>query len=390
LTGDVPEVDASSRLDAAIVDAQPPPPEAGCDAADTNCTTHVVSCDEVAWCSVPTNVSVLYALTAVWGSGKNDVWAVGSGGTIVHYDGAAWTPTPSGVKNTFYAIWGSGPNDVYTVSDGQIILHGTGFQGASTPWTLVPTPNKPGNTPFVSAVWGSSAQDVRIGGRAFDFVDPVTGAHGTGDRFTLLLDAGTEAGIGWTPRQGTSTIRGIWGSSASDVWMVADNSVYVPYQRALTLHGTPADGGGADADIGDASVLPDPLVWSPVDSQSTVTLESVWGSSASDVWAVGKVGTVRHITSTDDRWQKVPSPTHEGLHAVWGSGPSDVWAVGDAGTILHFDGTSFQPSSAQFPLGLKPALYGVWGSGPDDVWIVGDGIALHNTGPKPGARGGGP
>ena len=125
-----------------------------------------------------------------------------------------------------------------------------------------------------------------------------------------------------------------------------------------------------------------------MDTQSSVTLLSVWGSSAADVWAVGKLGTIRRITPGDDRWQKIESPTVETLNSVWGSGPRDVWAVGDAGTILHYDGRRFERATAQLPLGKKPALRGVWGSGPDDVWIVGDGVALHYTGAKPGAKGG--
>ena len=28
----------------------------------------------------------------MWGSAANDVWAVGDGGEITHYDGTAWTP----------------------------------------------------------------------------------------------------------------------------------------------------------------------------------------------------------------------------------------------------------------------------------------------------------
>ena len=131
-------------------------------------------------------------------------------------------------------------------------------------------------------------------------------------------------------------------------------------------------------------MLDDPLVWTPVDSQSSVTLESVWGSSASDVWAVGPHGTIRRIRTGDVRWQKVDSPTTHALHGVWGSGPDDVWMVGDEGTILHYDGSKIEPSSLQLPLGPKRNLRSVWGSGPNDVWIVGDEVALHYTGPKPG------
>jgi hypothetical protein len=55
-------------------------PEAGCDASDPACTTEVVPCETVAWCLVPTGVSTADTLTAVWGTSKSDVWAVGSAG----------------------------------------------------------------------------------------------------------------------------------------------------------------------------------------------------------------------------------------------------------------------------------------------------------------------
>ncbi len=35
-------------------------------------------------------------LNGVWGSGANDVWAVGNGGTILHWSGGAWVSVPSG------------------------------------------------------------------------------------------------------------------------------------------------------------------------------------------------------------------------------------------------------------------------------------------------------
>jgi hypothetical protein len=56
-------------------------------------------------------------LRAVWGSGPEDVFAVGLDGTILHYDGSAWsamdTPFSSSQSPpSLYAVWGSGPNDV--------------------------------------------------------------------------------------------------------------------------------------------------------------------------------------------------------------------------------------------------------------------------------------
>jgi len=369
--------------------AEAGPLDAGCKAGDPACTTELLTCEEVDWCAVPTNVSAFYTLLAVWGTGPSDVWAVGSGGTIAHYDGTAWTVTPTGVKNTFRAIWGSGPSDIWAVSDALTIFHGTGLQNGTATWTPVPTSNSAFNNVFISAIWGSSPDDVRIGGRAFSMTDPVTGTSGTGNTFTSgeLVDGGA----GWVPRLGTATVYSIWGSSSTDVWMVADNSTYAAHERALTLHGSPRPAADpADADGGGDAAVPnlDPLVWTPVDSQAQATLYSVWGSSADDVWAVGSLGAIRHITPADERWQIVPSPTQVTLRSIWGSGPNDIWAVGEQGTILHWDGTSFTASSAELPLGRKPDLNGVWGSGPNDVWIVGDGIALHYTGPKAGVQGG--
>jgi hypothetical protein len=365
------------------VDGDAGPVEAGCDAGDPSCTTEVVSCDTVPWCAVPTSVSPYYALTGIWGSGKNDVWAIGSGGTILHYDGTTWTSTPTGVQNTFYGIWGSGPNDIWVVSSTEVVLHSTGFQNGSATWQNMPTPNPRYNSAFLRAVWGSSPTDVRIGGRAFDYpiIDPEL-ENNAGDQFVQVPAEG--GGVAWAPLRGTHTITSIWGSSATDVWMTADNSVYVPYQRGMILHGTPSDVGSA----ADASVGEDHLKWTPVDSQSSLAFDAVWGSSASDVWAVGAAGTIRHITASDVRWQVVPSKTTNDLHAVWGSSASDIWVVGDSGTILHFDGNEFVSVAAQLPLGRKPNLYGVWGSSADDVWIVGDGIVLHYTGPKNPAGGG--
>lgn len=372
--------DASFVPEANVGEAGASAVDAGCDAADPQCVAEVVPCEQVEWCSVSTNVGALCELATVWGTSSNDVWAAGSTGTIVHWDGAAWTAIPSGVQNTFYGLWGSGPHDVWAISSTDVVLHANGLVNGAASWEHISLRQPFGGPTILRAVWGSSANDIRIGGRDYQLIVPELQFFGTGNQF-VRGDA-SDGGASFRPIPGSAAITSIWGSSADDVWMTADNSTHVSYERGTTLHGTRADAGdGSDP-------LQDSLVWTPVDSQSTLTLESIWGSSASDVWAVGGLGTIRHFGPADDRWQKIASPTKQALHAVWGSGPNDVWAVGDGGTILHYDGTSFEESTAQFAIGRKPRLNGIWGSGPNDVWIVGEGIALHYTGPKSGIVGG--
>jgi hypothetical protein len=350
-------------------------PEASCDAADPNCSAHVITCDQAPWCPVGTPVSSLYSLTSVWGSSRNDVWAVGSGGSIIHYDGTTWTATPTPVRNTFHAVWGSGPNDVYAVSMTDVLFHTTGFAAGAATWTKVPAAQAEQDDAFpraTLAVWGTGDGNVRIGARDRTVFDPDTGNLSTINQYTKKV---ADGGVAWSPVEGAGSVHGIWGSSATDVWYLADNSEKNGWQKGVTMHGT------VDPDGGKA------MTWTSVDSQSTVVLEGIWGSGSNDIWAVGDMGVIRHMTAGALRWAIVPSPTTEALHAVWGSAANDVWAVGDYGTILHFDGTAWKPSTAALPLGKKQHLYGVWGSSANDVWIVGDGITLHYTGPKAGQTG---
>jgi hypothetical protein len=112
----------------------------------------------------------------------------------------------------------------------------------------------------------------------------------------------------------------------------------------------------------------------------TQQLNSVWGASASDIWAMGLGGLALHWTGLE--WKVVPSGTCNSLLGVWGSSAADVWAVGyvgASGTILHWDGSGWSPVAT----GVGGSFLGVWGTGPNDVWIVGwtgagRGVILHH------------
>jgi hypothetical protein len=360
----------------ATVDAGNDECDGGQDAGSL-CTTRARTCEESDFCPVAAPIAGRTML-GVWGSGKTDVWAVGTGGTIVHFDGTAWAAMPSPTKQPIFTVWGSSASDVWIGSSRAAVFRGPGYQGTSTSWSsaLEVSPGRNGQEAMMLTLWGSAKDDVWIGGEPY----PLEG-------FTFASQwrgrAG-EGGIEWAAArtsdgspQKTPPVRGIWGSSNDDVWAVGggDGLFYSNIStRGKAYHATAVDEGG----------LP---IWNEVDSQSTPLLYAVWGSGPGDVWAVGNEGTLRHWTSGATRWEIVPSPTTENLRAVWGSGPNDVWAVGELATIVHYDGTSWTLATSALPLGTKPDLGGVWGSGPDDVWAVGKGVALHFTGKKPAAAG---
>jgi len=58
----------------------------------------------------------------VWGSGRDDVYAVGDGGAIAHWNGASWSRMTSGTTGRLLAVHGSSAGDVFAGGD-DILLH---------------------------------------------------------------------------------------------------------------------------------------------------------------------------------------------------------------------------------------------------------------------------
>ena len=117
-------------------------------------------------------------------------------------------------------------------------------------------------------------------------------------------------------------------------------------------------------------------------SGSEQNLQSVWGNSGKDVFAVGEQGTILHYNGSS--WSSMESFTEANLMSVWGSSGTDVYAVGfnldSAGgnsVILHYDGTAW--SVAKDIAFCR--LYAVWGRSAEDVFAAGsEGTILHYDG----------
>src|SRR5919198_4792663 len=90
-------------------------------------------------------------LNSVWGSARDDVWAVGLFGTILHWDGTAWSASSSGTPNHLLGVWGSASTDVWAVGGGGTILHwdGTGWAAAAS-----------GGTSALCRGWGGASNDM--------------------------------------------------------------------------------------------------------------------------------------------------------------------------------------------------------------------------------------
>jgi hypothetical protein len=311
---------------------------------------NLVHWDGTAW-SKGTSGNAL-SLRSVWGSGPNDVWAVGSretpenlspaldgsetGGTVAHWNGTAWseaeinTPLdlsqPFAAVTTFQSVWGSGPTDVWAVGiagNGDPISH---WDGAT--WSTV----KISTNPRLNGVWGSGPNDVWAVG--IDLEGTATMLHYDGTRWSPTPNMPLASG----------SLNGVWGSGSTDVWAVGTFNT--------------------NADPGTVGILHwDGSTWSVAMTEtSDVNFTAIWGSGSADVWVVDSLSNFVHWNGTT--WSHVTSGASQTIVGLWGSGPNDVWAVGDA--TLHWNGTAWSTLSAPTTEGLS----GVWGSGPNDIWGV--------------------
>jgi len=233
---------------------------------------------------------------------------------------------PKGLTYDFGATAHIGPEKQLSVDpDAEVKTENYNLQYDGSTWTSVSN----GAEEHLRGVWGSSSSDV----------------FAVGDWGTILNYDGST----WTPmNSGTwNNLKGIWGSSPSDVFAAGNSGTILHY---------------------------DGSTWTPMNSGITEHLRGVWGTGASDVFAAGNSGTILHYDGST--WTPMNSGITEHLRGVWGTGASDVFAAGDSGTILHYDGSTWTSMTS----GTTNDLAGVWGSSFDDVYAVGDSATvLHYT-----------
>jgi hypothetical protein len=130
----------------------------------------------------------------------------------------------------------------------------------------------------------------------------------------------------------------------------------------------------------------DGATWTRLDAGNTDTYWWVYGTGAKDVWMTGENGRISHWDGAT--FKHYASGTTATIFGVYAASATDVWAVGGTpeatsgqpnDVLLHFDGAAWTPSP--LPKTLGRTYFKVWGSGPEDVWVVGEaGTIWHRTG----------
>jgi hypothetical protein len=271
------------------------------------------------------------------------------------------------------SVAGTGPNDIWWFGTGKF-THWDGTQAQSMP-ASIPNPNGWTSISEIAQgdVWAAAGNTIfRWDGNAWSQGDLVP-LDGGALSFTALWMASDTSGCVAGPSSLLSYDGEFWnGGPSNEPFDATIESFWAPSSSELRATELLAVG------LAGLAMRPDSVGWNPDPTIPVADYYSVWGTSRSDVWAVGQ--TADHRSAVLVHWDgsswlstpiHLPAVQSAILSAVWAANPTDAWAVGSfqtamgatCGLILHFDGTTW----TQVP---GPPAQTVWGSGPDDVWIT--------------------
>jgi hypothetical protein len=259
--------------------------------------------------------TVAQGLGGIWGATATDIWAVGGRGTVLHFDGNAWTDqTPGQTNEDLYAVHGSSASDVWAVG-----IHGAALHWDGMSWSSPPS----GTTADLVGVFAAASDQVWVA--ASD--GPRRSESGA---FVHHPD--------WPP----GPIHAVWASSPNDVWMVGDGaihhfdgSIFATTQIAQAAEFAAIGGSGmgsvfaighsTSARPGFASLGADGR-WVFGAAPPRAVFFSMWAKDAHTTWVGANDTSI--FRRTDESWCRESMGGTGGINAFFSPDGQTLWAVG--------------------------------------------------------------
>ena len=240
----------------------------------------------------------------VWGAAADDIWAVGSAGLIMHWDGTSWQEVETPSVGDLLSISGCQKDDIYAVGLGGAILHYDG-----TVWTQQQMPFGDGGVPMSSDLHAVAC---------------TTRGYAAAVGIDALMVETADSGLAWTitrlPTQ--ENLNGIWAQP----------------------------GGGGSVVVGNLGTI---IEWDGSAWQRrrisglTAHLKGVWGWDAGNVFALGLNGTL--ATNQGGTWVKLDytkttvQPRDLECQQIPAAWPNvylrDMWGAGGRLLLVGWNGT---------------------------------------------------
>jgi hypothetical protein len=358
-------------------------------------------------------------LNAISGNADNNIWAVGTPGTILHFDGGNWTVKPR-VDIGLLDVWVSPTGQVFAA--GGDMSRGYVLRGYNNPWTIDTIP------PFSAAraIWGVSdtsvfaltdaARVMKFNGTSWSELvtlpaSQVMDIEGLSSQLLYVSGGAPDppnlAGViyQYNGSSWNEVYRGF--NTVTDLWVAPDSSVYALARTntacfSALLHSngvgwdtvtTFSDGierihGRTQQDIYATGVCNGVEAFAHADSTGwTVDRKPIldfavelWASPGGTWFAVGAAGSIQ--TNSGAGWQAVTTGLRGQQYVIrgldlWLSSANNAYLTGRDARILHWNGTGLSEVSTPFagvpgPLtGTQRPLEAIWGTSASDVYVGG-------------------
>lgn len=298
----------------------------------------------------------------VWGSAPDDLFLASGDGVVARFDGQRWwlQELPDLLRDSLYV------NDIFGFSSSDVFIAGSGVVGRfdGLTWSAVELPG----AYEVASIWGSAPDDVYAVSRSriyhFDgesWIELQTGLRGD-VRWESICGFGTGS-IFVAGRDAASPWNGALAEFDGSAW----SEIEIPTGSTLWDCYSPAPG-RAVAVGSDARILHyDQGSLSQMFVSSDSAFQTVWGTSASEIFAGGGGGMFRF---DGERWTRMPEiPSYHAdrslrITSVFGFGGNQLYASGEG--LYRFDGVSWETE-----LSAANSIEELWAGSPDDALMLG-------------------
>lgn len=277
-------------------------------------------------------------LRGIWAGASDNLYACGFDGTLIHFDGTGWDSVSTPMDDDLYAVWASSADDVFVAGRSGSVWNLNG--GVWTEFAIATGQR-------LHSLWGYSHDEVYVGGstgRLFKF----DGTNWT--RMIIFNDPAIDAEIYdlWGPGPGSISMVDRW----NILWFNGTwNGISVVQSNGLGLWGF-----ALNQQVAVSDQVSTHLIGTQRTSFPTPTAEplfDVWGTSMTNLYAVGRSGSLAHFDGA--AWEALNQESLVNLNDIW-STPSTAIAIGTDGTILRQNGSNWAEES----LGSNYELSGVW------------------------------
>jgi hypothetical protein len=264
------------------------------------------------------------ALECVWVSPEGEIFGGNQLGSVVVYDGTNWTEHEYVMQNPVSKLWGTARNDLYALEYTNAISH---FDGST--WSAVQSWPDDG---YVMDMWGSRNDDIFVVGEVYG--EPGHVLHFDGSDWSPMT----------VPEMQWPSFKGVWGFSSESVYAVGTAGVVLHYDGVewsvtdtLSTDDLIDVWGRSEDDLyalgTDKLFHFDAADWNVEVTGYAGILKKICGVGTNDVVAVGEMGTMLRFDGTS--WSELPRITTSALNDVVGYGQNGAIVVGDGDLVIR-------------------------------------------------------